>query len=240
MKNQRIYLQELARRWNKSNDEVLDLAIKGELTLWIELNNVFQEKQGGKKKKKASEPKLRQTVEMQPLPEVLTQIQGRSERVLIISELVGMNRKGKRIALTNAVGDEWGPISMLGLRPQNLFADWEDVLAYEKQHDLTPAASIDNEPLREPVAIDEPIDEPEERASAEHEPEKQANLPQHPCFACELHIALACWQALFAEADAADDVAKDDIFAWLEEHYPDLSQTAQRRIALVVSPARTC
>ena len=39
--NQRLYLDELSRRWQKSPDEILKMAAKDKLELWFEFRNVI-------------------------------------------------------------------------------------------------------------------------------------------------------------------------------------------------------
>ena len=65
------------------------------------------------------------------------------------------------------------------------------------------------------------------------------NPVDHPCHAPELHIALACWQALFADAgEAGQQLKKADVLRWLAEQHADLGKTAAERIATVVLPAK--
>ena len=65
------------------------------------------------------------------------------------------------------------------------------------------------------------------------------NPKDHPCHSEELAIAMACWQALFADAgSAAPLVRKKDILDWLGELYPHLPQAAATRIATVALPSK--
>ena len=52
--NQRVFLDDLSRRWQQSPDQILQLAASGKLKLWFEFRNVIVEKV--KKKEKANGP----------------------------------------------------------------------------------------------------------------------------------------------------------------------------------------
>lgn len=226
--NQGIFLDELARRWRLETDRIIDLAIDGELPLWIGFADVYVQKAEAKPTKaRARQPAVRtrlDTVELRPAPEVLAQIRGRCDRMLIAAELACLDDKGKPVILTNSVGEEWGETSMIGLKPAALFARPHDVARYERKNKVKPYI----------VRIEEGDSVPTPAPPAPVLPTQE-----HPWFAPELHAATTCWQALFAEAHGSEASArKADILAWLARHHPELSRTALERIAQVVTPAK--
>ena len=195
----RIFIDDLGKRWGRDADHVLDLAIDGQLPLWIEFTSVFLQ-----------------------TPE-LTQMRGRCDRMLIASELACLTERGKEMRLTNAAGDDWGDVSMLGIKPTRLFAWMKDVTGFEKANTIEPVPGYTGVEVPSAVAA-EPV---------------PLNPVDHPCHAPELHLALACWQALFADAaEAGQQLKKADVLRWLAEHHADLGKTAAERIATVVLPAK--
>jgi hypothetical protein len=224
---QRIFLDDICRRWHKNADQILELAITGKVALWIAFSGVFVDKAGkagGGTMKRKAVPRLHDQVEVSPRPEVLTQVQGRCDRILVAAEFPCLDDRGKEVVVSNSVGEEWGETSMLGLKPADLFVRLSEVLAYERRHGIQPAI---------PAAEEAGRGEPSCSTTV-------GNAPDHPCFAPELQIALQCWQALFAPQDRAiAAMDRADIVAWLEKHAPQLSKTARERIVLVVSPGKT-
>lgn len=224
--NQRIYLDDLCRRWQKSTDQIVGMAIDGTVALWVHFSNVFVRKAGkagGKSKPKP--PQLEDQVEVRPQTEVLTQVQGRCDRILICAELPCLDEGNKAVAISNAVGEEWGETSMIGLKPTALFARLDEVVRFERKHGIGPQPTGPQAGERQGPCQD--------GATA-------ANLESHPCFAPELHIAGQCWAALFAQATTgACGIGKADILAWLGAQHPELSKAAMERIALIVTPAKS-
>jgi hypothetical protein len=218
----RIFIDDLGKRWGRDADHVLDLAIDGQLPLWIEFTDVFlqtpEKSSTGK-----SVGRLYEQVAVQPLPRELVQMRGRCDRMLIAAELACLTGRGKEMRLTNAAGEDWGEVSMVGLKPTRLFAWMKDVTGYEKANSIDPVPGYAGEsaPARAaatPAALN-PVD--------------------HPCHAPELHLAVACWQALFADAGAAgQQLKKADVLRWLAEHHGGLAKAAAERIAMVVLPAK--
>lgn len=224
----RIFLEDLCKRWRQDADQILDLAISGTVPLWIAFSDVFvqmAEKPGNSaRKKKRPAPQLQSRVEVKPLPEILMQVKGRCHRMLIAAELACADAKNKPVTVTNSVGEEWGETSMIGLNPISLFARMDDIARYERQNNITPP--------------DMPGHRPEPQGSA-HRQTSPLNHREHPCFAEELHIAVECWQTLFAGAQETDAAGrKAEILPWIKENHPGLSQTAAERIARVVAPAK--
>ena len=223
--NQRVYLDDLAKRWQMSVDQILEMAINGNVALWLHFSNVFLQKpsKAGGGKKKTSTPQLHDQAEVKPQAEVLTQVLGRCDRMLIGAEFPCLDANNKAVMVSNSVGEEWGETSMIGLKPNNLFALLDDVVRFERKHQIGPQpAELDQEPL-EPASSERSI----------------VNSQDHPCFALELHVAGNCWEALFARTGTADPaVKKADILAWLQQQHPELSKAAAERIALVVTPAK--
>lgn len=217
---ERVYLEQLGERLHKTPDQVLDMALNGKLSLWCEFTDVLVTKQ--KKKKKQTPPELYNTVELRIAPEVLAQMTGKAERLLVTAECACLTAKGKPALVSNAVGEEWGETSMIGLQPTRLYAYMD---AEFEETDNAPAEAA--------------MPEKTESEDASGAPQNLFSMPaDHPCYAPELHIALACWQTLFAE-EKPEAVNKTTILQWLRRYYPALSKTAGERIALVVSPAKS-
>jgi hypothetical protein len=227
--DQHIFLDELARRWRQDADRIVELAIRGDVPLWIAFTDVYahkaETKTSGARKRKSPAVERHETIEVRPSPEVLMQIQNRCDRMLITAELPCLDGKGKPVTITNSVGEEWGETSMVGLKPAALFARSEDVARYERKNKMVPhIVQVEHCGTKGPVA------------------ETALAIPpqEHPCFAPELHAAAACWHALFARAEGpAVGIKKADILAWLAHHFPALSQAARERIALVVTPGKS-
>lgn len=226
--NQRVYLDALSKRWQKSVDQVVEMAIDGAFDLWFTFSNVTMQRV--KKKKKNMESESYEQIEVRPQTEVLAMIVGRCDRMQVAAEYPCLNEKGKPVLISNSVGDEWGETSMIGLNPMHLFARIDDLLQVEHDNGIRPFI-IEAPPS---CGCHEAVQETIPTVKAEKEDEL---IPSnHPCFAPELHIALTCWLELMADATQPDAVQKTDILAWLCAHYPDLSKTAGERIAKVVSP----
>ncbi|MCL2341427.1 MAG: hypothetical protein FWC49_06950 [Proteobacteria bacterium] len=227
--DQYLFLDELARRWRLDMDRIVELAIDGALPLWIgftdvDLRRAEQPPGPGRKKAKLPAKTRYDRVEVRPAPEVLRQILGRCDRLLVVAELPCLDARGKPMTLTNSVGDDWGETSMVGLKPADLFARLDDIARFEQANAISHRA----------IHI-----EPQAQARPTSPAPLAAPGQDHPCFAPELHAAAACWQALFAQAAApAATRGKAGILAWLQGHYPHLSQAARERIALVVTPAK--
>ena len=218
----RIFIDDLGKRWGRDADHVLDLAIDGQLPLWIEFTSVFLQTPEKSSRGKTLGRPYEQVV-VQPLIPELTQMRGRCDRMLIASELACLTERGKEMRLTNAAGDDWGDVSMLGIKPTRLFAWMKDVTAFEKANTIEPVPGYTGVEVP-PAAAAEPV---------------PLNPVDHPCHAPELHLAVACWQALFADAgEAGQQLKKADVLRWLAEHHADLGKTAAERIATVVLPAK--
>jgi hypothetical protein len=225
--NQRVYLDDLGKRWQKSADQILEMAISGTVALWIDFPNVFLQKlakASGGKKKKAPVPQLQAQAEVKPQSEVLTMIQGRCDRMLIGAEFPCLDADNKAVMVTNSVGEEWGETSMIGLKPNTLYARLDEVIQFERKHGLGPETADPQEQGQQ--------------AMLQHAA-TPANPKNHPSFALELHVAGNCWDALFSQAETEySGIKKADILAWLREHHPELSKAATERIALVVTPTK--
>jgi hypothetical protein len=176
-------------------------------------------KVSGGKKKKPPTPQMQARAEVKPQTEVLTMIRNRCDRMLIGAEFPCLDADNKAIMVTNSVGEEWGETSMIGLKPNSLFARLDEVIQFERKHGIGPKTS-----------------NPQEQGQQATTP---ANPKNHPCFALELHVAGNCWNALFSRTGTEDaGIKKADILAWLREHHPELSKAAAERIALVVTPTK--
>lgn len=225
--NQRVFLEHLCKRWQKDADQILDWAITGKVALWITFSEVFLqivEKAGHAPKKKKPVVQFHSQVDMKLSSEILTHMQGRYDRMLIGAEFVCLDAQGKAVVVTNSVGEEWGETSMIGLNPTNLFARMDEIIRFERQNKIVPHE----------VFLDD-IDRQESACGQA----ASLNNKEHRCFAEELHIAVDCWQALFAQACTTGTTRKKaDILMWLMENHPDLSSAAAERIALVVTPLK--
>jgi len=225
--NQRVYLDDLGKRWQKSADQILEMAINGTVALWIEFPNVFLQKMGkagGSKKKKLPAPQLQAQAELKPQAEVLTMIQNRCDRMLIGAEFPCLDADNKAIMVTNSVGEEWGETSMIGLKPNTLFARLDEVIQFERKHGIgSETADLQEQEQQAPL----------------QDATTPANSKHHPCFALELDVAGNCWNALFSRTETENPgIKKADILVWLREHHPELSKAATERIALVVTPTK--
>ncbi len=225
-KNQRVYLDELSRRWQKSPDEILKMAAKDTLKLWFEFQNVIVQKV---KKKKTPAPQLVASIEIQLQPELIAMMIGRTDRVQVAAEYSCLTPKGKQILISNAAGEEWGETSMVGLNPMRIFAVAEELPKIEKKQGIIPFGVE-----TATTCCCQSQSHSEEDAGEDDDAFISAD---HPCFAPELHIALECWLELMGEEEEPDAVQKADILQWLREHHPNLTKTATERIAKVVTPA---
>lgn len=219
--NQRVYLDELSKRWQKSPDQLVESAARGELDLWFEFSNVFVLKM---KKKKKGEPLLVEVIEVQPQTEVLELMIGRTDRMQVAAQYACQNAKGKPVLISNAAGEEWGETSMVGLNPMRLYAWLKDVQRIESKQGIIP---IGGEASGSCCC----------QSHQEGSDDGEFISADHPCFAPELHVALECWLQLMADEEQPETVKKADILEWIGSHYPKLSKTAAERIALVVTPA---
>lgn len=222
---QRLFIDELCKRWGKNMDQVLDLAIRGELALWIDFAEVYLHPVGTGKRTPGAIPapgkRQRQTA-VRPMPKELEQMQGRNDRMMITLELHCLDAKGREMVLTNPAGEEWGDASMIAIKPANLYTRLEEAIRCEQQQGLAVRTSMAAEAM----------------PGREFAPTVAVNPPDHPCHAGELAIAMTCWQALFAAVKPGEArTDKAGIVRWLGEHAPQLSKTAIERIATVVLPS---
>ncbi len=224
---QNLPIEALCTRWQKNPDQIVELAIAGELELWIAFTDVFLQKvgkAGAVRKKKVPVVEFHNLVALKPVPEVLRQLLGRFNRLMIAAEVPCLDAKNKPITVTNSVGEEWGESSMIGMNPVSLFALLDDVLRYERKNKMPSPA--------DPHAL--PADTQTERLQA-----ATLNPQGHPCFAEELHVAMTCWQSLCLPSQThGPATAKGAILRWLRENHPELSNAAAERIALVVAPSK--
>jgi hypothetical protein len=221
-KDTKLLLDDLCKRWGCDWDDIFDLAISGQLSLWIELFDVelvTREKKGKTSQRFCSQ------VEVRPMAAELAQLKGRGEAMMIVFELPCLDEKGKAVVATNSVGEEMGDASMIGFKPANLFIHPRDVLAFEKQHGLEV----------ETTAVEaKEVDQVLPGQSVPVLPRQE--IEQH---APELHIALQCWQALWGPAEAAGEkLRRKKVKKWIQEHYPQTTEAAVERIARVVRPPR--
>lgn len=156
------------------------------------------------------------------MPELLAQILGRCDRMLITAELHGLDADNKAVTITNTVGDEWGETSMIGLKPTTLFALLEDVQHFEKKNSIVPAT----------VQVEHQENPPIASTDTTFSSNDQSGMPP------ELRAAIACWQALSIQRETTA-IRKADILAWLQQHHPELTKASTERIALIVSPAKS-
>lgn len=224
-KDTKLLLDDLCRRWGCDWDDIFDLAISGQLSLWIELFDV--ELVTREKKDKISK-RFFPWVEVRPLPAELAQLKGRGEAMMIIFELPCLDQEGKAVTATNSVGEEMGDASMIGFKPANLFIYLQDVVVFEKQHGLVAETT---------VAEPEEVDQVPTGHSLPAPPlQGIQDIEQH---APELHIALQCWQALWGSVDGAGEkLRRKAVKKWIREHYPLTTADAVERIARVVRPPR--
>nr|WP_321468687.1 hypothetical protein [uncultured Desulfobulbus sp.] len=220
--NQRVFLDDLSRRWQQSPDQILQLAASGKLKLWFEFRNVIVEKV---KKKKKPTAQIFEKIEVHLPVEVVEMMIGRTDRIQVASEYTCLSAKGKPLLVSNAAGEEWGDTSMVGLNPMRLYAQAEDLPRIEQKLEIVP---FEGEAAQTCCcqSHQEPMDEDEDFIPADH-----------PCYAPELHVALECWLELMGDEESADAVQKADILQWLGDHHPKLTKTAAERIAMVVTPA---
>lgn len=224
-KDTKLLLDDLCRRWGCDRDDIFDLAITGQLSLWIELFDVelvTREKKGKTSKRFCSR------AEVQPLPAELAQLKGRGEAMMIIFELPCLDDEGKAVVATNSVGEEMGDASMIGFKPANLFIHLRDVVAFEKQHGLEAEATI---------AEPEEVNQVSTGHGLSASPlQSTLDIEQH---APELHIALQCWQALWPSADAGEKkLRRKTVKKWIRKQYPLTAAEAVERIARVICPSR--
>ena len=224
--NQHLFIEALCKRWENNAEQILELAIAGELGLWAAFNDVYLQKMGkpGAKKKKVPVVEFNSLVAVKLLPEVLMQVQGRFDRMMIAAELSCLDANNKPVTVTNSVGEEWGDSSMIGLNPVDLFAKLDDVLRFERKNKITPH--------QVPLAASE-------RKEAPAGTQAPLNPKGHPCFAGELHVAVECWQSLFMPPQPLGSaIKKAAILEWIKKNYPEFSNAAAERIALVVTPSK--
>ncbi len=225
--DRKLFIDELCKRWGKEMDQVLDLAIAGSLALWIEFSEVSLHPRAKDETESGAflpPGKFYRKTAVRPLPEELSRMQGRNDRMIIVLELRCRDAKGREMTLTNSVGEEWGDASMFAIKPANLFARPDEVARFERQQGMATGE-------RPGASADAPATETGE--------DGVINAKDHPCHSEELAIALACWQALFADAEMEGTrLRKGDIVGWLGEQYPHLPGAAAERIASVVLPAK--
>ncbi len=223
----KLFIDELCKRWGKDMDQVLDLAIAGSLALWIEFSEVsLHPRTKDETEAGAVLPpgKFHRKTAVRPLPEELSRMQGRNDRMIIVFELRCRDAKGREMTLTNSVGEEWGDASMFAIKPANLFARPDEVARFERQQGMTTGEEV-------AASADAPTTDAGE--------DGLINAKDHPCHSEELALAMACWQTLFADAEAAAaPMRKSDIVAWLWQQSPSLPKAAAERIATVVLPAK--
>ena len=149
---ERVYLEKLGKRLQKTLDQVLNMAMNGELLLWCEFSDVQVMKQ---KKKKLATPEFQAAIELRIAPTVLAQMVGKADRLLVTAECACLTPKGKSVLVSNAVGEEWGETSMIGLQPGQLYA----YMDAEEQRDAGDACTGSAEPkapASDPVSTDLP------------------------------------------------------------------------------------
>ncbi|QQG66160.1 hypothetical protein [Desulfobulbus oligotrophicus] len=232
----RIFIDDLAQRWHLNIDQIIELAGQGNFPLWIDLTDVFAQKTDTKitetgKKRRTAIKQWYDRIEVSPLPEVLMQISGRSDRIFVTAELLCFDKQGNEVGVTNRLGEEWGENSMIGLKPTTLFATLDDILDIENESNNS----------RTPDTVEvEHQDKPSLSAADSSQPDRAVEMTT--TMPLELQAANICWQTLFGkEQTDAVPVKKAAIIAWLQQQYPELTKAAQERIALMVNPARrTC
>jgi len=216
----KLLLNDLCRRWEWDWDDIYDLAISGQVPLWIELFDVDLVTRG---KKGKTSKRFCPRAEVRPLPEELSQLKGRGEAMLVVLELPCLDEGGQVVTAINSVGEEWGDASMIGFKPANLFARLADVLEFEERHGIAaePAAAEPDDPGQAPAMPRTP--------ALPHQ-----NIERH---APELHIALQCWQVLVEPAVAAGEkLRRKTVKKWIREQYPMTTAAAVERITRVVRP----
>lgn len=222
-----LFLDDLCKRWRMPPDQILEAAIQQQLPLWIDFSDVYLTSEGpspgGKAKKKQGPVKtFQQQVSVRPGPEVLAMAQYRCDRMLVVAELACLDKHNQRVLVSNSVGEEWGETSMIGLKPDKLYAHGDAVVRYEQATGIVPLSASAKKPTTEPMPAEQP---------------PAFNRPEHPHHAEELHIAVLCWQALYAGHPAtAARHRKETVLQWLAEHCPHLSKAATARIAMIITP----
>lgn len=220
--NTKLLLNDLCQRWEWDWDDIYDLAISGQLPLWIELFDVDLVTRG---KKGEALKRFFPRVDVRPLPEELSQLKGRGEAMMIVLELPCLDDGGKVVTAINSVGEEWGDASMIGFKPANLFARLADVLEFEERHGIA----------AEPAAAE--ADDPGPAPKLPRIPALPRREIEH--HAPELHVALQCWQVLGEPAAAAGEkLRRKTVKKWIREQYPMTTAAAVERITRVVRPPK--
>ncbi len=147
--------------------------------------------------------------------------------MLIAAELACLTERGKEMRLTNAAGDDWGEVSMVGIKPTRLFAWMKDVTGLEKAQNIEPVPDYAGESAPRPGS--------RTTRSGQPAPTRWTTPATRP--SCTWPRPAG--EALFADAGAAGQQLKEaDVLRWLAEHHAGLAKTAAERIATVVLPAK--
>lgn len=218
-----LLLPDLCRRWRLDSDRVLDLALDKGLALWITFFDVFvsKSKPGRTAKSKPASCAHHERIDLRPSSEMLAQLRGRSDRMLIAAELPCLDDKGKAMLVTNPVGEEWGETSMIGLQPNRLYARMEDVYRFEEAHGMT-----------QPDQASSPAGRQADSRSAH----PAANTPDHPCYSEALDLANQCWMRLFAQGVPDVPATREAVVDWIRREFPGLNKKTAGRIARVIFP----
>jgi len=227
---QQLNINELCRRWGKSKDAIFDLALQGDLPLWIGVHDMYLFPEGYQLQYENSRIRYPAEfffsyAEIRFEPQTLSQIKAMNGPMLIVAELSCFNADDEQVTLLNRAEDDYGQTSLIGINTSQVFARMDTVHAFEARSGISAGTGNqgDSDHRREPAAA----------------PAARLNPQDHAYHAAELFIALRCWRALFENAgNEAKTFKKADIKTWITEHYPDLSATAADRIATVVTPLR--
>lgn len=226
---QQLNINDLCQRWGKSKDAIFDLALQGDLPLWIGVHDMYLFPEGYQLQYENSRIRYPAEfffsyAEIRFEPQTLTQIKAMNGPMLIVAELSCFNADDERVTLINRAEDDYGQTSLIGINTSQVFAKMDAVHAVEARSGISAAKNQrDRDHRREPDGA----------------PAARLNSKDHPYHAAELFIALDCWRALFDNAgNEAKTIKKPDIKTWIIEHYPALSATAADRIATVVTPLR--
>lgn len=227
---QQMFLNELCERLGKSKDSIFDLALCGELPLWIGVHDMYLFPQGYQlqyaNNRIVYPPEFFFSyAEIKLDMQTLTQMKEMNGPMLIVSELSCSNEDNEQVTLVNMADETYGETSLIGINMSQLFAKINAVKKIETQGGQQPGAETQTDP-----------DRGRKNQSA---PSATLNARDHVHHAEELSIAVHCWQSLFENTGSkGKTIKKSNIKSWIAEHYPSLSAAATDRIATVVTPLK--
>ncbi len=227
---QQMFLNELCERLGKSKDSIFDLALCGELPLWIGVHDMYLFPQGYQlqyaNNRIVYPPEFFFSyAEIKLDMQTLTQMKEMNGPMLIVSELSCSNEDNEQVTLVNMADETYGETSLIGINLTQLFAKKDTVKKVEAQDGKQPVVETRTDPDRGRNTQSAPI--------------VTLNARDHVNHSVELSVAVHCWQSLFENTGNEEKkIKKIDIKSWITEHYPSLSVAATDRIATVVTPLR--